>query len=67
MIIVFCDGGGSGEREETFTEARSADAGGAAEIDGVSFTPHRRRTEERKMMFLEIGERMMIWPDAFFN
>ncbi|CAN7098842.1 unnamed protein product [Brassica rapa subsp. narinosa] len=34
VVIVFCDGGGSGKGEETFTEARSVDAGGAAEING---------------------------------
>ena len=36
----------SGEGEETFTETRSADAAEVAgEIDGVSFTPHRRERE----------------------
>ena len=34
VVIDFCDGGGSGKGEETFTEARSVDAGGAAEING---------------------------------
>ena len=45
-VVVIFGGGVSGEGEETFTETRSADAAEVAgEIDGVSFTPHRRERE----------------------
>lgn len=48
MIVVFR----GGEREETFTETRSANADSAAGVNCMSLTPHRKILKILKRLWL---------------